>query len=170
MSDRIISVEPRGGHYGLGFIVAEKDLSPEDWYFPCHFKDDPVLAGSLMAEGCVQLLQFFLLYLGLQTLVEDATFQPIHDLSQIVRCRGQVIPGDTKITYHLEVKEIGLKPSPYAIADIDILLDEKIVGYVPVVIFERLTHALNVQVCLLPLLDGVLNKYELSSSLNLKLF
>ena len=50
------------------------------------------------------------------------------------------------------------------------VLVEKIVGYVPVVIFERLTHALNVQVCLLPLLDGVLNKYELSSSLNLKLF
>jgi len=127
MSDRIVSVDTRGGHFGLGFIIAEKDLSPEDWYFPCHFKDDPVLAGSLMAEGCVQLLQFFLLYLGLQTLVKDATFQPIHDLPQIVRCRGQVIPGDSKITYHLEVKEIGLEPNPYAIADIDILLDGKIV-------------------------------------------
>ena len=61
MSDRIMSVEPHGGPYGLGYIVAEKDLAPDDWYFPCHFKDDPVMAGSLMAEGCVQLLQFFLL-------------------------------------------------------------------------------------------------------------
>ena len=127
MSDRIVSVDPHGGNYGLGVIVAEKDLSPEDWYFPCHFKDDPVLAGSLMAEGCVQLLQFFLLYIGMQTLVEDSTFQPIHDLSQVVRCRGQVIPGDPKIIYHLEVKEIGLEPHPYAIADIDILLGKKIV-------------------------------------------
>jgi PfaB family protein len=127
MSDRVLSVEPQGGAYGLGYIVAEKDLAPDDWYFPCHFKDDPVMAGSLMAEGCVQLLQFFLLHLGLQTLVEDATFQPIHDLPQIVRCRGQVIPGDPKITYHVEVKEIGLKPFPYAIADIDILVGERIV-------------------------------------------
>ena len=85
------------------------------------------MAGSLMAEGCVQLLQFFLLHLGLQTLVEDATFQPIHDLPQIVRCRGQVIPGDPKITYNVEVKEIGLEPNPYAIADIDILVGERIV-------------------------------------------
>ena len=85
------------------------------------------MAGSLMAEGCVQLLQFFMLYIGLQTLVEDATFQPIHELSQIVRCRGQVIPGDPKMTYHVEVKEIGLKPHPYAIADIDILVGDRIV-------------------------------------------
>ena len=127
MSDRIVSVEPHGGPFGLGFIVAEKDLAPDDWYFPCHFKDDPVLAGSLMAEGCVQLLQFFLLHLGLQTLVEDATFQPIHDLPQIVRCRGQVIPGDPKMTYRVEVKEIGLEPYPYAIADIDIIAGERIV-------------------------------------------
>ena len=127
MSDRIISVEPHGGPYGLGFIVAEKDLAPDDWFFPCHFKDDPVMAGSLMAEGCVQLLQFFLLHLGLQTLVEDATFQPIHDLPQIVRCRGQVIPGDPKMTYKVEIKEIGLEPFPYAIADIDILVGNRIV-------------------------------------------
>ena len=127
MSDRVLSVEPHGGAYGLGYIVAEKDLAPDDWYFPCHFKDDPVMAGSLMAEGCVQLLQFFLLHLGLQTLVEDATFQPIHGLPQIVRCRGQVIPGDPKITYHVEVKEIGLEPHPYAIADIDILVGDRIV-------------------------------------------
>ena len=127
MSDRVLSVEPHGGAYGLGYIVAEKDLAPDDWYFPCHFKDDPVMAGSLMAEGCVQLLQFFLLHLGLQTLVEDATFQPIHGLPQIVRCRGQVIPGDPKITYHVEVKEIGFEPHPYAIADIDILVGDRIV-------------------------------------------
>ncbi|GIT07664.1 MAG: hypothetical protein CM1200mP30_12940 [Pseudomonadota bacterium] len=127
MSDRILSVEAHGGSFGLGYIIAEKDLTPDDWYFPCHFKDDPVMAGSLMAEGCVQLLQFFMLYIGLQTLVEDATFQPIHELPQIVRCRGQVIPGNPKMTYHVEVKEIGLKPHPYAIADIDILAGDRIV-------------------------------------------
>ncbi len=127
MSDRILSVETNGGSFGIGYIIAEKDLAPNDWYFPCHFKDDSVMAGSLMAEGCVQILQFFMLYIGLQTLVEDATFQPIHELSQMVRCRGQVIPGDPKMTYHVEVKEIGIKPHPYAIADIDILVGDRIV-------------------------------------------
>lgn len=37
MLDRITSVDLEGGAYGLGSIVAEKDLSPTDWYFPCHF-------------------------------------------------------------------------------------------------------------------------------------
>ncbi len=59
--------------------------------------------------------------------MEDATFQPIHGLPQIVRCRGQVIPGDPKMTYRVEIKEIGLEPYPYAIADIDILVGERIV-------------------------------------------
>ena len=31
------------------------------------------------------------------------------------------------MTYHVEVKEIGLKPHPYAIADIDILVGDRIV-------------------------------------------
>lgn len=127
MHDRITQVDQQGGDWGCGLVLSEKDLAPDHWYFPCHFKDDPVMAGSLMAEGCVQLMQFFMLYLGLQTRTQDATFQPIHGMSQIVRCRGQVIPGDTLLTYRMEVREIGLDPIPYAIADVDILLGEKIV-------------------------------------------
>ena len=50
MIDRITSVDLTGGAYGLGYIVAEKDLQADDWYFPCHFRDDEVLAGSLQAE------------------------------------------------------------------------------------------------------------------------
>ncbi|MCB0567613.1 MAG: hypothetical protein KDD01_24865, partial [Phaeodactylibacter sp.] len=86
MIDRITSVDLRGGAYGLGYIVAEKDLHPDDWYFPCHFRDDEVLAGSLQAEGGGNLLRFFMLMLGLQRLTKDARYQPIFDLPQKVRC------------------------------------------------------------------------------------
>ncbi|MEC8341781.1 MAG: hypothetical protein VXZ71_02840, partial [SAR324 cluster bacterium] len=127
MTDRVVSVDINGGPWGLGEVLAEKDLAPDHWYFPCHFKDDPVLAGSLMAEGCVQLLQFYLLYLGVQTRVKDAFFQPVHGLPQVVRCRGQVIPGDPLMRYRMVVKEIKLDPIPYAIADIDILVGERVV-------------------------------------------
>ncbi len=54
MVDRITSVDLRGGPRGLGLVVAEKDMAPHDWYFPCHFKDDQVLAGSLIGEACAQ--------------------------------------------------------------------------------------------------------------------
>ncbi|MBI9074813.1 MAG: hypothetical protein JEZ02_05305, partial [Desulfatibacillum sp.] len=127
MVDRVESVDPTGGPRGLGKVVAHKDLRPDHWYFPCHFKDDEVMAGSLMAEGCVQLLQFFTLFLGLQTKTRDARFQPILGLPQKVRCRGQVVPTDTLLTYRMEVKEIGLEPEPYAVADVDILLGDKVV-------------------------------------------
>ena len=124
MIDRITSVDLKGGAYGLGSIVAEKDLHPDDWYFPCHFRDDEVLAGSLQAEGGGNLLRFFMLLLGLQRLTKDARYQPIFDLPQKVRCRKQVTPGkDTKLIYKLEIKEIGLIPNPYVIGDLEIISD-----------------------------------------------
>ena len=125
MLDRIVSVDLKGGAYGLGYIVAEKDLSPEDWFFPCHFRDDEVLAGSLQAEGGGNLLRFFMLMLGLQRLTKDARYQPIFDLPQKVRCRKQVVPGkDTKLIYKLEIKEIGLTPNPYVIGDLEIISND----------------------------------------------
>ena len=123
MLDRITSVDLTGGSYGLGYIIAEKDLHPDDWYFPCHFRDDEVLAGSLQAEGGGNLLRFFMLALGLQRLTKDARFQPVFDLAQKVRCRKQVTPKDTKLIYKLEIKEIGLVPNPYVIGDLEIISD-----------------------------------------------
>ncbi len=127
MFDRITSVDLHGGAYGLGEIIAEKDLAPEDWYFPCHFRDDEVLAGSLQAEGGGNLLRFFMLMLGLQRLTKDARFQPVFDLPQKVRCRKQVIPEkDTKLIYRLVIKEIGLTPDPYVIGDLEIISNDVI--------------------------------------------
>ena len=73
------------------------------------------------------MLQFYMLYLGLQTLTENASFEPILNLPQIVRCRGQVVPSDSLMTYRLEVKDIGVDPEPYMIANIDVLVDDRIV-------------------------------------------
>lgn len=123
MIDRITEVDLTGGAYGLGYVVAEKDLHPDDWYFPCHFRDDEVLAGSLQAEGGGNLLRFFMLMLGLQRLTKDARYQPVFDLPQKVRCRKEVTPKDTKLVYKLEIKEIGLIPNPYVIGDLEIISD-----------------------------------------------
>ncbi|WP_198263490.1 beta-ketoacyl synthase N-terminal-like domain-containing protein [sulfur-oxidizing endosymbiont of Gigantopelta aegis] len=127
MLDRITSVDRTGGLWGLGQIEAEKELSPDEWYFTSHFRDDPVLAGSLMSEGCVQLLQFFMMYLGLHTQTVDARFQTMRNIPQPIRCRGQALPKDRLMTYRLEVTEIGLSPKPYARGNVDILIDGKIV-------------------------------------------
>ena len=54
------NVTPDGGAYGLGLIVGEKILSRDDWYFPCHFHKDQVMAGSLVSDGCSQLLKLYM--------------------------------------------------------------------------------------------------------------
>jgi 3-hydroxymyristoyl/3-hydroxydecanoyl-(acyl carrier protein) dehydratase len=126
MLDRVVDIQPEGGPWGLGEVTAEHDLAPDNWYFPCHFKGDQVMAGSLMADGCVQLMQFYLMYLGLHTYTVDARFQPLVDLPQVVRCRGQVTPTTGKLIYRMEITEIGLKPYPYAKANIDVILNGKV--------------------------------------------
>ena len=127
MIERITEVNPKGGSYGLGLIVGEKTLAPDHWYFPCHFKGDQVMAGSLMSDGCSQLLRFYSWYLGLHTLTQDAVFQPMPGLAQKVRCRGQVSPQHATLVYRMEITEIGMHPKPYAKANVDIILNGKIV-------------------------------------------
>ena len=123
MLDRITKVDMKGGLSKIGYIEAEKDLMPKDWYFPCHFRDDEVLAGSLQAEGGGQLLRFFMLMLGMQRITKDARYQPILDLPQKVRCRKEVPAKEGKLIYRMDVKDIGLTPEPYVVADLEIVYD-----------------------------------------------
>ncbi|KGJ96018.1 beta-ketoacyl synthase N-terminal-like domain-containing protein [Colwellia psychrerythraea] len=127
MIERIINVDANGGHWGLGLLEGQKDLDPEHWYFPCHFKGDQVMAGSLMSEGCGQMAMFYMLSLGMHANMNNARFQPMPGESQTVRCRGQVQPQHNTLTYRMEVTEMGMKPYPYLKANIDILLDGKVV-------------------------------------------
>ncbi|PKH06505.1 beta-ketoacyl synthase N-terminal-like domain-containing protein [Moritella sp. Urea-trap-13] len=127
MIERITKIDPTGGHWGLGLLEGQKDLDPEHWYFPCHFKGDQVMAGSLMSEGCGQMAMFFMLSLGMHTNVNNARFQPLPGESQTVRCRGQVLPQRNTLTYRMEVTAMGMTPQPFMKANIDILLDGKVV-------------------------------------------
>jgi len=127
MLDRITSVERTGGLWGLGQITAEKELLPDEWYFTSHFRDDPVLAGSLMSEGCVQLMHFYMMYLGLHTKMEDARFQTKKNIPQVIRCRGEGLPKHHLMTYQLEITEIGLTPKPFVRGNAEIWLEGKMV-------------------------------------------
>ncbi|MGL1956167.1 MAG: 3-hydroxyacyl-[acyl-carrier-protein] dehydratase FabA [Colwellia sp.] len=127
MIERITKIDSTGGHWGLGLLEGQKDLSPNHWYFPCHFKDDQVMAGSLMSEGCGQMAMFFMLSLGMHANTNNARFQPMPAESQTVRCRGQVQPQYNTLTYRMEVTEMGMHPYPFLKANIDIILDGKVV-------------------------------------------
>src|SRR5215469_18335415 len=60
MFDRISEISEVGGEHSKGLVRAELDLKPDLWYFPCHFKGDPVMPGCLGLDALWQLLGFFL--------------------------------------------------------------------------------------------------------------
>jgi len=126
MIDRVTHMLPRGGIHGLGMLIGEKSLERDHWYFPCHFKNDQVMAGSLVSDGCSQLLKLYMIHMGLHTAVEGAqpTFTPVHNQPNKVRCRGQISPHKGKLVYWVEIKEMGYDKTtgyPYAKADVNII-------------------------------------------------
>ena len=64
MVDRIIEINEDGGKHGKGCVLAELDISDENWFFHCHFKGDPVMPGCLGLDGMWQLVGFFLTWIG----------------------------------------------------------------------------------------------------------
>jgi 3-hydroxyacyl-[acyl-carrier protein] dehydratase/trans-2-decenoyl-[acyl-carrier protein] isomerase len=64
MFERIINIREDGGEHGKGCIAAELEIRPDLWFFPCHFKGDPVMPGCLGLDALWQMLGFFLGWLG----------------------------------------------------------------------------------------------------------
>ena len=64
MIDRITHISDTGGKYGKGEIVAELDITPDLWFFACHFEGDPVMPGCLGVDALWQLLGFYLGWRG----------------------------------------------------------------------------------------------------------
>lgn len=114
---RIVSLDPRGGRFGKGYVKAEADIHPDDWFLTCHFVDDMVMPGTLMYECCAHTLRVLLLRLGWVTDKTDVCYEPVRDLPCRLKCRGPVTPATHRVHYAVEIKEIGYHPEPYVIAD-----------------------------------------------------
>ena len=51
MFDRISEIAEQGGEHGKGLVRAELKVKPDLWFFPCHFKGDPVMPGALGVDA-----------------------------------------------------------------------------------------------------------------------
>ncbi|HNV70428.1 MAG TPA: hypothetical protein PKO06_12075, partial [Candidatus Ozemobacteraceae bacterium] len=127
MIDRVTSIEPNGGRFGLGLIKAEIDIDPDAWFLTCHFTDDMVMPGTLMYESCLQALRVFLLRLGWVAETGECFYEPVPEVKSRLRCRGQVIRGVKRALYELTIKQIGYGPEPYAIADALMFADGRMI-------------------------------------------
>ena len=61
---RVDALDARGGPWKRGYLRATWEISPDDWFFDGHFKNDPCMPGTLMFEGCLQALAFYLAGMG----------------------------------------------------------------------------------------------------------
>lgn len=122
--------DPYGGRWGLGEVVAEAAVHPDDWYLTCHFVDDMVMPGTLMYECCSQALRFLLTRLGWIGEAEEIAYEPVVGVKAILKCRGPVLQTTKIVRYQVEIKEMGYNPAPYVIADAIMFADGKrIVGF-----------------------------------------
>ena len=120
---RITDCRPDGGPWGRGYLRGEWDVSASDWFFEGHFKNDPCMPGTLMFEGCLQTLAFYLASLG-YTLPRDGwRFEPVPGNPIPMRCRGQVLPTDRTLVYEVFVEEVHDGPEPTVYADLLCTID-----------------------------------------------
>ena len=121
---RVLSLEPTGGRFGLGRIVAEADIHPDDWFLTCHFIDDMVMPGTLMYECCAHALRIFIQRMGWIASDPAAHFDVLPANESDLKCRGPVTPQTRKARYDIEIKEIGYNPEPFVVADAHMFSDD----------------------------------------------
>ncbi len=66
MFDRIPEISADGGEHGQGHVVAELDIKPDLWFFPCHFQGNEIMPGCLGLDALWQLTGFNLGWRGMQ--------------------------------------------------------------------------------------------------------
>jgi 3-hydroxyacyl-[acyl-carrier protein] dehydratase/trans-2-decenoyl-[acyl-carrier protein] isomerase len=120
MLDCITHISAEGGKYGLGEVAAEFTIHPEAWFFTCHFKDDPIMPGSLALDGLCQLLGF---YLGWKGFKGKGRAFGVGE----VKYKGEILPTAGMIGYHLDIRKIVQRPIPMAVADGEVLVTDEVV-------------------------------------------
>lgn len=110
MFDRIVSITEDGGQYGNGQIIAELDVTPDLWFFDCHFTGDPVMPGCLGLDAMWQLVGFYLGWAG-----GPGRGRALG--AGEVKFTGQVLPTAKLVRYHIDLKRVIMRKLVMGIAD-----------------------------------------------------
>jgi 3-hydroxyacyl-[acyl-carrier protein] dehydratase/trans-2-decenoyl-[acyl-carrier protein] isomerase len=120
MFERISEIAEVGGEYGKGLVRAVLELKPDLWFFPCHFKGDPVMPGCLGVDALWQLLGFFLGWLGAPGKGRALGLGEL-------KLSGQILPTMKKVVYGIDVKRVVRSKLVLGIADGWLSADETLI-------------------------------------------
>lgn len=98
MMDRITQIGLDGGAFGKGLVVAELDITPDLWFFDCHFPGDPVMPGCLGLDAMWQVLGY---WLGWSGSPGKGRALGVGE----VKFRGDVTPETRLVRYEISVRQ-----------------------------------------------------------------
>ena len=110
MFDKITNISSVGGTKNKGIIEAEMEITPDLWFFECHFINDPVMPGCLGLDAMWQLLGFYLGWLG-----EKGKGRAISVGN--VKFANMVLPSTKKLQYTINLKRVLTSKLVLGIAD-----------------------------------------------------
>ncbi|MBQ0887887.1 beta keto-acyl synthase [Streptomyces sp. RM72] len=116
--DEVTVFDPVGGPWGRGYLRAETAVSPDDWFFTGHFKNDPCMPGTLMLQGGLQAMAFYLTASGHTVDRDGWRFEPVDTQPSRAKCRGQATPESRRIVYEVFVRGVSAGPVPTLHADV----------------------------------------------------
>ena len=120
MFERISAISETGGAHGKGQIVAEMPITPDLWFFACHFKGDPVMPGCLGLDALWQLVGFYLGWLG-------ATGRGRALGVGEVKFTDMVLPSVKRVEYVIDLKRVIRRRLTLGVADGVLKADGRII-------------------------------------------
>ncbi len=107
-----VKIIPGGGDYQQGYIYAYKEVQPTDWYFRCHFFQDPVMPGSLGVEAILQAMQVYALHLDLGKHFRSPRFIHLEQHQTVWKYRGQIPQPAEPLQIYLEIHLTKVEVTP----------------------------------------------------------
>ena len=120
MIDRVVELTRNGPR---GRIIGEQDISLTDWFFQCHFRNDPVQPGCLGVDAVWQLV-------GLYCAANGAPGSGRALGCKEVEFSGQIRPYNKLVRYDVEIRRFSLlkdSGSAVAVGSAKVLVDGELI-------------------------------------------
>ena len=101
-----VRINTGGGRHEQGYIYATSRVHPSNWYFACHFHDDPVMPGSLGLETITQAIQAYALEAGLADGLHAPRFSHVPDHTMVWKYRGQVLGDSDSVDVEVHIRAV----------------------------------------------------------------
>jgi 3-hydroxyacyl-[acyl-carrier protein] dehydratase / trans-2-decenoyl-[acyl-carrier protein] isomerase len=117
MMDRITEISMDGGEFGKGHVIGELDITPDLWFFNCHFPGDPVMPGCLGLDALWQMIGYWLGWSGSSG---KGRAVGVGD----VKFRGHITPEVRRVRYEVDMRQVRRGRLVLGIANGRVLADD----------------------------------------------